>query len=62
MNKIPKLVLEEYLLEPLPKVETIESMVNKEYIDNMPTVRKIIAEENKQNERAYEKIKDLIIN
>ena len=62
MNKIPKLVLEQYLLEPLPKAKPIESMVNKEYIDNIPTIRKIIAEENKRNERAYEKIKDLIIN
>ena len=41
--------------------KTIESMVNEEYIKNIPFFRRRIEEEKRKNEQDIEKINDLII-
>lgn len=62
MSKIPQLVIEPYLLEPLPKENIIKSMTNKSYRDNILNVRRVIVQKQKEYERAYQRIKDIPIN
>ena len=61
MSKAPELVIDFSIFEPHKEGKTIESMVNEEYIKNIPFFRRRIEEEKRKNEQDIEKINDLII-
>ena len=61
MSKAPELVIDFSIFKPHKEGKTIESMVNEEYIKNIPFFKRRIEEEKKKNEQDIEKINDLII-
>lgn len=61
MSKAPELIIDSTIYEPHKEGKTIKSLVNEEYIKNIPVFRRRIEEEKRKNEQDIEKIKDLII-
>lgn len=64
MGKTKELILDECITNPNIKNDLIEieSMVNQEYLDNVQTVREIIERQQLKNQKAYERVKDMIVN
>lgn len=62
MSKLPQLVIEPFLLEPLLKWKFIKSMTNKAYKKNIPKFEKLLLREQRKSISAYKEIADIIIN
>lgn len=58
MGKTKKLILDECITNPNIKIDLIkvDSMVNKEYLGNIPIIRKSIERQQLENQRAYGRV------
>ena len=63
MSNPPKLVLNPFLFDESEKSEgmPIQSLVNREYLDNLPNVRKQIEKRRAEEIRAEEELRMLVI-